>query len=268
VLRRLAALIGPYRALVDIEDEEIAAALQARWGQAKPATWNRNRATVASWLAWCKKARWSAPAVPATCERRTQPADHTRAVDAGLIDQICTRRTIPLRERLLWRMLYETASRASAVLALNVEDCDVDNRRAKVTVKGGDTEWIVWGRGTALLLPRYLHGRQAGPLFCSDRQPGPARRSATPSRDLCRETGRMRLGYDRARVLIKHHIGLSLHQLRHSAATHLGEAGADSTVIMAKTHHRSIRTAARYTKPGLAAVTQATELLDPPSQHR
>jgi len=29
---------------------------------------------------------------------------------------------------------------------------------------------------------------------------------------------------------------------------------------MAKTHHRSIRTAARYTKPGLAAVT---ELLDP-----
>jgi hypothetical protein len=96
VLRRLAALIGAYRALVDIEDDEIAAALQARWGQAKPATWNRNRATVASWLAWCKKARWSVPAVPATCERRTQPADHTRAVDAGLIDQICTRRTIQL----------------------------------------------------------------------------------------------------------------------------------------------------------------------------
>jgi hypothetical protein len=33
---------------------------------------------------------------------------------------------------------------------------------------------------------------------------------------------------------------------------------------MAKTHHKSIRTAARYTKPGLAAVIAATELLDPP----
>lgn len=117
---------------------------------------------------------------------------------------------------------------------------------------------------TALLLPRYLKGRKSGPLFCSERRPGPTRRSATPSRDLCPETGRMRLGYDRARTLIKEHTGLQLHQLRHSAATHLGEKGTDATVIMAKTHHRSIRTLARYTRPGLATVTAATELLDPP----
>jgi len=51
-------------------------------------------------------------------------------------------------------MLYETASRATAVLALNVEECDFDNRRAPVTIKGRQTDWIVWGRGTALLLPR------------------------------------------------------------------------------------------------------------------
>jgi hypothetical protein len=48
------------------------------------------------------------------------------------------------------------------------------------------------------------------------------------------------------------------------AVTHLGERGADATVIMAKTHHRSIRTVARYTRPGLAAVTASTELLDAP----
>src|SRR5699024_5074137 len=74
-------------------------------------------------------------------------------------------------------MLYETASRASAVLALNVEDCDFENRRAAVTVKGGDTGWIVWGRGTALLLPSYLRGRESGPLFCSERRPGPGRKA-------------------------------------------------------------------------------------------
>jgi hypothetical protein len=61
---------------------------------------------------------------------------------------------------------------------------------------------------------------------------------------------------------IKQHTGLSLHQLRQFVVTHL-EAGVDATVIMAKTHHKSIRTAAHYTKPGLAAVTAATELLDP-----
>lgn len=31
-------------------------------------------------------------------------------------------------------------------------------------------------------------------LFCSERRPGPARRVATARRDLCPETGRMRLG--------------------------------------------------------------------------
>jgi hypothetical protein len=55
---------------------------------------------------------------------------------------------------------------------------------------------------------------------------------------------------------------LHLHRLRHSAATHL-EAGADATVIMAKTH-RSLPSVVRYTRPGLAAVTAATELAHRP----
>lgn len=267
VLTRLADQLGTDRALADIGQEEIGAALTTLWGSAAASTWNRNRATVASWLSWCQnKTRWQAPNVPSDCERRREADDATRAVTVPVIERICTRRDIPLRERLLWRMLYETASRASAVLDLNIEDCDFENRRAAVTVKGGDTAWIVWGRGTALLLPRYLRGRETGPLFCSERRPGGQRRAPTSSRDLCPETGRMRLGYDRARVLIKHYTGLSLHQLRHSAATHLGEQGVDATVIMSKTHHRSIRTVARYTRPGLAAVTEATTLLDPPQR--
>jgi hypothetical protein len=35
-------------------------------------------------------------------------------------------------------MLYYSASRASAVLALNVEDLDQPNKQAKITAKGGD----------------------------------------------------------------------------------------------------------------------------------
>jgi len=119
------------------------------------------------------------PFLPAACERRRLPEDTTRAVDHSVVETICTRRDIDLRERLLWRMLFETASRATAVLDLNVEDLDLDNRRARIRVKGGDTGWITWGRGTAMLLPRYLRGRQAGPLFCSERRPGQARAQPT-----------------------------------------------------------------------------------------
>ena len=96
-----------HRALVDIDEHELAAALTSLWGRAKPATWNRNRATVSSWLAWCARtSRGARPRSPRRASAAPKPADHTRAVDAGLINRICTRRTIPPRERLLWRMLY------------------------------------------------------------------------------------------------------------------------------------------------------------------
>ncbi len=159
-------------------------------------------------------------------------------------------------------MLFETAARASEVLALNLDDLDLDARRAPIRSKGGDTEWIYWGSGTAHLFPRLFRGREAGPVFLSQRRPPPARRPS--ARELCPATSRARLGYDRARVLFTTHTGWDLHQLRHSAATFLGEQGVPLQLIMAKTRHKNPRTAMRYIKPGGQAVAEVTELLQPP----
>jgi integrase len=71
------------------------------------------------------------------------------------IDRLCRRRDVPPREKTLWRLLSESASRASAVLALNVEDLDLPNKQAKISAKGGITMWITWGADTAHLLPLY-----------------------------------------------------------------------------------------------------------------
>jgi hypothetical protein len=60
-------------------------------------------------------------------------------------------------------MLYESASRASAVLALNVEDLDLPNKQARITAKVGDTMWITWGTDTVHLLPRLIAGARAQP---------------------------------------------------------------------------------------------------------
>ena len=82
--------------------------------------------------------------------------------------------------------------------------------------------------------------------------------------DICPYTGHARLGYDRARILFQRSTGWQ-HQLRHSAATHLGVKSVPLQLIMAKTRHKSPRTAMRYVNPGPAAVAQITELLvDPP----
>ncbi|WP_327116986.1 hypothetical protein OHB12_06255 [Nocardia sp. NBC_01730] len=69
--RTIAELGGGDRCLVDVTDEQIGEALIKLWGECKPATWNRNRAAIASWLTWCQtKKHWAAPCVPADAERR------------------------------------------------------------------------------------------------------------------------------------------------------------------------------------------------------
>ncbi|MBB5781944.1 tyrosine-type recombinase/integrase [Nonomuraea jabiensis] len=264
---RVIALLGRDRPLAEIADIEIGTALTELWGTSAPATWNRNRAAITSWLAWCQtKKHWAAPSVPAEAERRKETIDETRAVAKTTIHRLLSRRDIPLREKTLWRMLYETAARAAEILALNVEDLDLEHRRAPVRSKGGATEWLYWDSGTAHLLPRLLRlpdgsVRTHGPLFLSERRPVPARRPAAA--DICPHTGRARLGYDRARVLLDKHAGLDLHQLRHSAATHLGEAEVPLQLIMGKTRHKNPRTAMRYVKPGPEAIAKVTEVLAP-----
>jgi len=274
VLDRLAAELGPGRQLAAVPGDEIAAALRRLWGASAPATWNRNRAAVVSWLTWCAgKKRWPAPQLPPDAERRRENNDATRALPRARVERLLSRRDVPLREKTLWRMLYETAARASEILALNVEDLDLEHRRAPVRSKGGDTEFVYWDTGTAHLLPRLLRlpdgtSRASGPLFLASRRPVPARRPAP--RDICPHTGRGRLGYDRARILFKKYTattasgGLELHQLRHSAATHLGDQKVPLQLIMAKTRHKSPRTAMRYVKPGDEAVAEVTSLLGPP----
>jgi integrase len=94
--------------------------------------------------------------------------DRGRALSRGEVDQLLTRKDIGLRERTLWRMLYETAARSAEVLALDVGDLDLPNRCARVRRKGGAIDVIVWQTGTARLLLRLLQGRKAGPVLACD----------------------------------------------------------------------------------------------------
>lgn len=267
-LGRVAAHLGDDRLLAEVTEDQIHDALKALWGESAPGTWNRNRGIVASWLTWCAtRPRWDCPAMPTMAERQRENKDSTQAMDRGEIDRLCKRSDIALRERTLWRMLYKTSSRTSAILELNVEDLDMTNRRAKIRQKGGEVMWVAWGTDTARLLGRLVSGRSSGPLFLSDLRPGPQRLSQTAAGDIDEVTGRTRMSYDRARVLFgKYSGGRNLHQLRHSSLTHLAEAGVPSTVLMAKSGHKSLHSLQRYVKPGLAAVQEVTELLSSPAR--
>jgi len=143
----------------------------------------------------------------AALERRPETGSRTEALSGPDLDRLWERADIMLRERTLWRLLHESGAGVGAVLALNVEDLDLDDRRAR-----SGAGWVSWRAGTARLLPELLAGRTRGPLFLADRRPGPGRMPAEADR--CPDTGRGRLSYERAEYLFKQATGATLRRLK------------------------------------------------------
>lgn len=240
----------------------IQAVAVARWDAAAPATWNRHTATVRSFLSFCTREGLLSGEPVVWLRRRREHIDTTRAVLFVALERLWSRRDVPLREKTLWRLLYETAARANEVLCLDVEDLDLPNKRARTVGKGGDIEWLHFQSGAARLLPRLLEGRNRGPVFLAALRPSPAR---TPgASDLCPITGRARLSYRRAEELfVDYSGGWTLHQLRHSALTHMAERNVSTPLLMAKSRHSSLRSLERYARPSPAAVARVTASMDP-----
>ena len=195
-LTRLVGELGSDRLLSTLTVEAVTLAVTTAWGGRAPATWNRQVATVRSFLGFCRRRRWLVEDLTVDLERRPEPADRTKAIPIPELERLWRREDIGVREKALWRLLYETAARASEALAINVEDLELDNKRVRVRSKGGDIDWLHFQTGSARLLPRLIGGRTRGPLFLADRRPVPARAPATVDR--CPETGRGRLSYRRA----------------------------------------------------------------------
>ncbi|NKY31420.1 site-specific integrase [Nocardia gamkensis] len=180
---------------------------------------------------------------------RPAPPDTSKALSRDRVARILGS-DAPLRERVLWHLLYESSARAEEVLRLDVADLDTANRCAVVTRKGGAREVIAWQTGTARLLPRMLAGRKSGPLFLTDRKARPS----VAVNDIDPTTGRARLSYRRAAELFEEHTAVfdggpyTLHQLRHSRLTHAAEEGASTPVLMKLSGHTSVRSLAKYAR--------------------
>ncbi|MGJ7906445.1 tyrosine-type recombinase/integrase [Actinopolyspora sp. H202] len=97
--------------------------------------------------------------------RRPRTPDRTRSIGRAEVENLLIRTHLPIRERTLWRLLYETAARTEEILAVDVDELDLHNRRAKVRRKGGAADVIVGRTAT----DTGSRGSLRSPLACSGR---------------------------------------------------------------------------------------------------
>jgi integrase len=237
-----------------LDPDAVAEWFAGRWGKGSAQGWNANRAALTSAAAWWR----DQPDIPVTGDpfsrigRRAVPPDRSRALDRADVERLITSQRIPLRERCLWSLLYDSAARSAEVLRLDVPDLDLANHRARVTRKGGGHDVVIWKSRTARLLSNYLEGRRDGPVFVTERG---AKSDGLLGPGDVDSRGRARLSYERAEALFREHSGgATLHQLRHSALTHDAEDGASAPMLMTKSGHASIRTLGKYARPSTEAL--------------
>jgi site-specific recombinase XerD len=274
-LARLAEHIGPSHSVAEVTPKDYAAVM-AGWSTAAPATWNRHLSVLTSFTDWAQRQEILATNPARHLRRRKVARRGDRSIPRSRLETLFGDKRHALRERVLWRMLYETAARAEEILSLDIGDLDPEFRRARVISKGGAIEYVHWQTGTARLLPRLLKGRASGPVFLADRRAPASGARAPAAADIDPATGRSRLSYPRAEYLFKqatsqhdpHGQGWTLHQLRHSALQHLAQDGRTAAELQAKSRHQHLASLGTYVRLGTETAARITAATDPANRRR
>ncbi len=164
-----------------------------------------------------------------------------RASEAGAAEQDA----VALRDHAVLETLYATGVRVSELCGLDVEDVDFSRRVLRVLGKGNKERVVPFGGPADGALHEWLNvGR---PELC--REPGKTRGNAL---FLGARGGRMdqrtvRRVVHAAVTSVPGATDLGPHGLRHSAATHLLEGGADLRSVQELLGHATLATTQLYT---------------------
>ena len=212
-----------------------------------PATRARKQAAVTSFLAWAYRQELIEANPMGRVERVKLPAYEPRGVGREQVEAILA--IIPRtqrRDRLLFRLIFETGLRVSEALALYVEDVDLtpDDEHLHVVGKGSKRRTVLLDDPKLVKeLRTYLRqtGYKHGPLFraAKNGKGGPLRYQSVQERwdTYCSKAG----------------IVCTLHQLRHTYATELINDGVSLPTIRKRLGHKNLQTTLRYAEQSDAA---------------
>lgn len=181
------------------------------------------------------------------------------AIDA-LIASINGESALDVRDRLLVEFLYGTGARVSEMIAVELQDLDMDELLVRLTGKGSKQRLVPIGRALALALriylaaggrPELLSAKSKSFLFLNQRGAPLTRHGVNEILKRRALSGGLTLE------------GLHAHAFRHSCATHMIAHGADIRVVQELLGHSSIATTQRYTGVALTTLRAAYESAHP-----
>jgi integrase/recombinase XerC len=178
--------------------------------------------------------------------RRTLPAvlRQDQALDAMAAAKSGAQQGDPLalRDQLIVELLYASGIRVSELCGLDIDDVDMSRRLLRVLGKGNKQRTVPFGAPAQAALGAWL----------SDGRPALATANSGPAL-LLGARGR-RLDPRQARTVVHQTMAavdgapdIGPHGLRHSAATHLLEGGADLRVVQELLGHSTLATTQLYT---------------------
>jgi len=183
---------------------------------------------------------------------------------AGLMsapDEAEKRPVIRARDAAILELLYGAGLRVSEVVSLDIGSIDLEALRLRVLGKGRKERVVPLGRPAREALLSYL------PL-----RPELVRPRTATAADAALFLGLQgrRLGTRQVQAAVQRYGVTSLgrpdvhpHALRHSAATHMLEGGADLRAIQDFLGHESVATTQKYTHLSLADLTQTYDRAHP-----
>lgn len=216
------------------------------------ATIARRSASARGWSAWLARnghipvdsaARLRSPRTGRSLPHVVQRPQMDALLD-GLSEKAATGDPVALRDSALVELLYASGLRVSELCGLDVDDVDLDRLTVRVLGKGAKERVVPFGVPAHSALVDYL--RQARPaLLARTESPPPAvfvgvRGARLNPRTVYNLVSRLLAGVPGGSAA-------GPHTLRHTAATHLLDGGADLRAVQELLGHASLGTTQIYT---------------------
>lgn len=250
---------------LDLADLRGWLAVEAAGGRAR-STLARRAAAARVFTAWAFK-RGYLPADPG--DRLATPASHRslpgvlkQREAAALLDVATTAADdgdpAHLRDRLVLELLYATGMRVGELVGLDVDDVDQHRRTVRVLGKGRKERTVPYG----------VPAQDALGAWLADGRPRLATPASGPALLLGARGGRLdqRTARDVVHRMLRHvpdAPDLGPHGLRHSAATHLLEGGADLRSVQEMLGHATLATTQIYTHVSVERLRSTYEQAHP-----